>query len=152
MILRVLIFLLINFAALAAGSYFTSAGVSSDWYETLVKAPWTPAGWVFGFAWTSIMVLFSIYMACLWPELESKKSLIALYITQTFLNIAWNPTFFYYHYTFVALFVILGLTFVVGFFLFMYWPELKLKSLLILPYLVWLIIAMSLNAYALINN
>ncbi len=59
MVVRVIIFLVINFAALALGSIFTSAGVSSDWYTNLNQAPWTPPGWVFGAAWTSIMIFFA---------------------------------------------------------------------------------------------
>jgi tryptophan-rich sensory protein len=45
-----------------------------------------------------------------------------------------------------------GLTALIGFFLFFYWPELKLKSALILPYFIWLIIATSLNGYILLKN
>ena len=56
MIKRLFVFLLINFGALALGGLFTSDGVISDWYEQLNKAPWTPPGWVFGAAWTTIMV------------------------------------------------------------------------------------------------
>jgi hypothetical protein len=36
---RIIIFLLINFGALAIGSFFTGKGVPSDWYEGLIKAP-----------------------------------------------------------------------------------------------------------------
>lgn len=152
MIYRLIIFLLINFAALAIGSYFTSKGVSSDWYEELAKAPWTPPGWFFGFAWTSIMVLFSIYMALLWPEMFHKKLLITLFSLQWVLNVIWNPTFFYFNNMLAGLFIIVMLTLLVGFILFMYWPELKYKSLLLLPYFVWLVIATSLNGYTLLKN
>jgi tryptophan-rich sensory protein len=63
------------------------------------------------------------------------------------LNVGWNPTFFYYHNVFAGLLLIGGLTVLIGFFLFFYWPELKLKSALILPYFIWLLIATSLNGY-----
>ena len=62
MVLRVIIFLVLNFAALGLGGLFTSKGVPSDWYQHLNKAPWTPPGWAFGFAWTLIMICFSFYM------------------------------------------------------------------------------------------
>ncbi|MEO5642573.1 MAG: TspO/MBR family protein [Bacteroidia bacterium] len=152
MIYRLIAFLLINFGALAIGSFFTTKGVSSEWYESLAKAPWTPPGAVFGIAWTTIMICFSIYMAYLWPAIEKKNFLIALFIVQWILNVAWNPTFFYYHNVLAGLFVIIGLTIVVGFFLFYYWPELKLKSTLLLPYFIWLLIATSLNWYILLKN
>lgn len=152
MIYRLIAFLVLNFGALAVGGFFTGTGVPSAWYAGLIKAPWTPPGWVFGFAWTTIMICFSIYLAYLWPIVKNRNLLIFLFIVQWFLNVAWNPTFFYYHNVIVGLFLITGLTLLVGYFLFLYWPELKLKSILILPYLIWLIIATSLNGYILVKN
>ena len=82
MIYRLIIFMALNFAALAIGGLFTSKGVSSDWYIVIVKAPWTPPGWVFGAAWTSIMICFGIYMAYLWPVIENKNILVSLYAVE----------------------------------------------------------------------
>ena len=64
---------MLNFGALAIGSYFTASGASSDWYQNLNKAPWTPAGWVFGAAWTSIMICYSVYMAYLIKIITTPK-------------------------------------------------------------------------------
>ena len=61
--IRVAIFLIINFGALGIGSILMDNGPQSSWYTNLNQAPWTPPGWVFGFAWTTIMFCFSIYMA-----------------------------------------------------------------------------------------
>ena len=152
MILRTIIFLLLNFGALAIGGFFTGKGVPSEWYLGLNKAPWTPAGWVFGFAWTSIMIFFSVYMAFLWPTRESKGLLVALYLIQWVLNVGWNPSFFYFHRVDVGLVVISLLTVLMGLFLLAFWKELSFKSLLVLPYVLWLLIATSLNAYAFLKN
>ena len=65
MILRILLFLIINFGGLFIGGLFTGEGVPSDWYQNLNKAPWNPPGWVFGAAWTTVMICFSVYMAIL---------------------------------------------------------------------------------------
>lgn len=152
MIYKVIIFLVINFAALAIGSSFTRAGVQSDWYMDIAKAPWTPPGWVFGAAWTTIMICFSFYMAYLWSTADNRNLLIGLFLAQWILNVLWNPTFFYYHNVLTGLFIIVGLTLVVGFFLFFYWSQLKLKSTLVIPYFIWLIIASSLNAFIYFKN
>ena len=152
MITRVIIFLVLNFAALGIGGLFTGDGVSSLWYAELNKAPWTPPGWVFGTAWTLIMICLAFYMAYAWSHISNRKLLLGLYILQLILNVAWNPIFFYYQAVGPGLVVISALTILVGFLLFYYWPQLKLKSLLIAPYLIWLLIATSLNAYILINN
>ena len=152
MIGRIVLFLILNFGALAIGGFFSAKGVPSDWYQDLNKAPWTPPGWVFGFAWSTIMICFSIYMAYLWPEVENKRLLIGLYLFQWVLNVAWNPSFFYYHHIPFALLIISLLTVVVAVMLYYYGPVLKIKSLLLLPYLIWLLIATSLNGYILFKN
>jgi tryptophan-rich sensory protein len=152
MILRLIIFLIINFGALAIGGFFTGKGVPSDWYAELNKAPWTPPGWVFGFAWTTIMIFFSFYMAYLWPVTENKNLLLILFIIQWILNVSWNPSFFYYNNILVGMVIICCLTALVGFLLILYSTDLKFKTLFILPYFIWLLIATSLNGYILVNN
>ncbi|NOU58527.1 TspO/MBR family protein [Marinifilum caeruleilacunae] len=152
MIYRLLLFLLINFGALAIGSIFTSKGVPSEWYAGLNKAPWTPPGWTFGLAWSTIMICFSFYMAYLWPKAENRNLLILLFALQWILNVSWNPTFFYFHFVLAGLLVILLLTLLTSFFLLYYTSTLKWKSLFILPYVLWLLVATSLNAYILLKN
>ena len=152
MILRIILFLVLNFGALYIGSLFTNMGVASEWYSELSKAPWTPPGWVFGAAWTTIMICFSIYMAILWPKAGNRLMLIGLFAVQWILNVSWNPTFFEYWDVFSALCIITVLTLLVGYFLYRYWPKLKWTSALLFPYFIWLLIATSLNAYILLNN
>lgn len=152
MIYRLILFLIINFGALAIGGFFTGKGVPSNWYADLVKAPWTPPGWMFGFAWTAIMICFSFYLAYLWPVAKNKNFLIALFVVQWLLNVGWNPTFFYLQNVSAGLIIISLLTLLIAYFTFFYWSELKLKSILLLPYLVWLCIATSLNGYILLKN
>lgn len=152
MILKTILFLVINFAALAIGVIFTGKGVPSEWYASLSKAPWTPPGWVFGAAWTSIMICFAIYMAFAYEKVKNTKVLLALFGVQWVLNVLWNPVFFYFHQAAVGLAVISALTILIAVFLFRYRTDLKLKSMLILPYFIWLLIATSLNAYILLNN
>lgn len=149
---KLILFLVLNFGALALGGLATGSGVTSDWYANLNKAPWTPPGWVFGFAWTSIMICFSFYMALLWPKLENKNMLLIHFALQWILNVAWNPVFFSWHQTKFALVLIVAFTLLIAYFLYTYWPALKLKSLLLLPYFLWLLIATSLNAFIVIKN
>lgn len=152
MVLRIVTFLILNFGALAIGSLFTNAGVNSTWYEELSKAPWTPPGWVFGAAWTTIMICFSLYMAFLWPKVDSKKMLGLLFLLQWLLNVSWNPTFFHFHTVSLALVIILALTLLVAFLMLNYWRVLNRSSFLIVPYFLWLLLASSLNAYIQIYN
>jgi tryptophan-rich sensory protein len=152
MYIRLVIFLLINFAALAIGGLSTGGAVSETWYLTLNKAPWTPPGWVFGAVWTSIMVCFSFFMAKMWEISQHKTMLLLLFSAQWILNVGWNPLFFSMHLVLLSLIVIVLLTGLVGFFFFSSFQKSKLVSLLVLPYFIWLMIASSLNAYIYLYN
>ena len=150
--LNIIGFLFLNFGALALGGLFAGSGAGSNWYAALNKAPWTPPGWVFGFTWTTIMLCFSVYMATLYAKTKSVKTVIILYAIQWMLNVAWNPIFFHLHNPIIGLIVIVALTSLVTYFLFRYRSSQKGFSLLLLPYVIWLFIATSLNAYVVFMN
>ena len=152
MLARIIIFLIINFSALGIGSYLMAGGSSGQWYQSLNKAPWTPSGWVFGAAWSTIMICFAIYMASAWDKVTTRNTLLILFTLQWAANVLWNPVFFRYHQVLSSLVIIVLLTVLVGFMLFKYWSELESFSLLLLPYFIWLLIATSLNGYILFNN
>ena len=147
----IFIFLIINFGALAIGNWLMNNGPQTEWYINLNKAPWTPAGWVFGAAWTTIMICFSVYMAYLY-KIKPNKTVIGLFSVQFVLNVIWNYIFFYQHRVGLGLAVILILTLIVAAFFILFSKDLKAKTILILPYLIWLCIATSLNGYILLNN
>ena len=153
------LFILINFSALALGSWLMNNGSSSFWYENLQRAPWEPQGWVFGLAWTTIMICFSIYLAFIVKELKINFSIylfenefFKLYLFQLLLNISWNYLFFNKHLIEIALLDITLLTILMFYFLFEYYSKIKFKSTLLLPYCIWLVIASSLNFYIVIYN
>lgn len=60
--MRLVLFFVLNFGALALGSYLMGEGPLGSWYTNLNKAPWTPPGWVFGASWTLIMICLSLFM------------------------------------------------------------------------------------------
>ena len=147
----IVVFLVINFGALAIGSWLMNNGPQTEWYIGLNKAPWTPPGWVFGAAWTIIMICFSIYMAQLYAN-ENTGKVIILFIFQVVLNVSWNYVFFNQHAVSFALIIISLLTILIIYFLIAYYSKLQLISLLLLPYVIWLAIATSLNYYIYTNN
>lgn len=145
------IFLIINFGSLAIGGWLMNNGPQTDWYLALNKAPWTPPGWLFGVAWTTIMLCFSIYMTSLYLSHKTVK-LKLLFALQVLLNVSWNYVFFNKHLMTAGLMIIFLLTILIIYFLLTYLKKLNLISLLILPYAVWLCIATSLNLYIVLNN
>lgn len=146
------VFLIINFGGLALGSWLMDNGPISEWYLSLNKAPWTPPGWAFGAAWTTIMICFSIYLAFLFKDYNSRYLRI-LFSIQVFLNVIWNYLFFNLHEVSLGLLVIGALTLVIFYFFFKYrMDSIKYIRFLLLPYMIWLCIATSLNAYILLYN
>jgi len=144
--LLTILFLCINFGSLGIGSWLMNDGPITEWYLQLNKAPWTPPGWVFGAAWTIIMICFSVYMMFLYSKLASTK-VKTLFILQVLLNISWNYIFFNQHLVDLGLINIILLTMLIFYFLVVFRSQLKLKSLFIVPYAIWLCIATSLNYY-----
>lgn len=147
-----ILFLIINFSCLALGSWLMDNGPQSEWYLSLNKAPWTPPGWVFGVAWSTIMICFSVYLGYLFTDFHS-RFLKALYGIQIVLNVVWNFVFFNQHLIFLGLIIISLLTLVIGYFFIKYQlVHMKRIRYLLLPYLTWLLLATSLNAYIFVYN
>jgi len=151
---KFILFLTLNFGVLALGSVFTAKGVTSDWYVHANQAPWTPPGFVFGLAWSTIMLCFSFYMTRIIDGVNSikPKTMYVVYAIQWLLNFMWNPTFFYFHKASLALVLIISLLVTVTWFLVVGKKHSVVSLLLVLPYFLWLLIAISLNAYIVMAN
>ncbi|WP_417199776.1 TspO/MBR family protein [Bizionia sp.] len=146
------LFLIINFGSLAIGSWLMGDGATSPWYTNLNKAPWTPPGWVFGAAWTFIMICFSVYLTYLFKDYQSPL-IIGVFALQVVLNIAWNFLFFNQHLVLFALITIVLLTLIIFYFFFTFRMDaMNSWRYLLVPYMIWLCIATSLNLYVLLNN
>jgi benzodiazapine receptor len=150
--MRLLLFFFLNFGALALGSYLMGEGPLGSWYTNLNKAPWTPPGWVFGASWTLIMICLSIFMNKAVQIESMRNTILWVYAIQLVFNIAWNPLFFDLHWMGWALVEIIVLVFIVGAMALIAKPHLPKVTWLLTPYVVWLCIAITLNAYALQNN
>ncbi len=149
-----LLFLLLNFGALAIGGLLMGGETQGAWYGSLNKAPWTPPGWVFGAAWFTIMLLFSLYAWNISSKLDSREKIIfyVVFAIQWLLNVMWNPLFFKWHYTTFSLIIIIALTMVVGWFLVKGFQSKIINGIFVLPYFIWLCIATSLNWYVVVKN
>ena len=151
-IFYLIVFLVINFGGLAIGNYLMNNGPQSNWYIGLNKAPWTPPGWVFGAAWTLIMICFSIYLAKQFTSTNQLKFISLIFLIEFILNVSWNYIFFSQHWVLVALIVIVLLTALIFYYFFGISEHVGKLKFLLLPYMIWLCIATSLNMYVLIHN
>ena len=71
--LTLIVFLTLNFGGLVIGQVWTGSGVTSEWYTTINQAPWTPPGFVFGLAWTTIAITFSFLMTSSYLKNSTKN-------------------------------------------------------------------------------
>lgn len=150
--LNLLTFIVINFLGLYLGALFTEPGVNSNWYITANKASWTPPGWMFGVVWFLIMILYGIYMARVWGVVDQKKNLCIIYLVQWVLNVSWNLFFFYLHFIWVAEIILILLTALLISQFIIYKKASGNFSILLFPYIIWLILANTLNIYFVLNN
>lgn len=146
-----ILFLIINFGGLALGSWFMNNGPLSDWYTNLNQAPWTPPGYVFGIAWTFIMIFFSIYLGKLFTEVNSQKNKI-VFLFQFILNVSWNYFFFNQHFMLFGLVILILLTSLLFMYFFKFSNPIHNYKYLLTPYMIWLCIATYLNLYILVHN
>ena len=122
-----------------------------EWYESINKAPWTPPNLVFPIAWSILYVLIAVVG---WKLFAHGSSVVKwLWSLQLLLNAAWSWLFFGQHWLVAGLIDLLLLVVIVGILIVKLFKE-KLNSagLMLLPYLVWLMLATSLNTYILIYN
>ena len=150
-IIPFLIFSFLNFGGLGIGQLWTGDGVTSEWYTTLNQAPWTPPGWVFGLAWTTIALTFSAFMS--WSWVKRDNEVLLFYPAALVLNILWNPVFFGLNWTLVGVLLLLLLSSIIYSMInFSKYIHGWKVAWLLLPYFTWLMIATSLNLYITIMN
>jgi tryptophan-rich sensory protein len=121
----------------------------STWYSTLNRSNLTPPNYVFPVAWT---ILYGIIGACGWliwqegslPRLGVIKTLYAL---QLILNWSWTPLFFHYHLTGLSLIVLVAMDILVCSLICLAYQKMRAASLLMIPYLLWILFATYLNFY-----
>jgi tryptophan-rich sensory protein len=154
-ILSYLVQLIIFGLALFFGSQFTGSGLNSDWYKNLLLPPWQPAGWVFGAAWTTIMLTFSAAIAIVIPYnkvFSFESNFVKVFWIQIVLNVAWNILFFKFNFTLFSFLEIIALLVLVVLISIKSFSYSTLSGILCLPYAIWLLIACSLNGYIWIKN
>lgn len=150
--LMLLAFLGIAFAVAAFGS-LTATGAVNGWYAQVPHVAWTPPNWAFGVVWTVLYTLIAIAGWLVWLQRTSRPTGVALglYVAQLVLNSLWTPLFFGGYELigqpalWLALVLILALDLAVAATITAFWPISRTAALLLVPYLLWILYASSLN-------
>lgn len=127
--------------------YWTNQTVST-WYPELHKPSWTPPGWVFGPVWTILYIMIAISGWLIYKEDYSYQRSVALafYGGQLALNFMWSFFFFSLKSPILGLIDIILLSLSIILTVINAWPVRPLASILLIPYLIWVIYATTLNA------
>ncbi|WP_338409075.1 TspO/MBR family protein [uncultured Flavobacterium sp.] len=144
--------IIICVAVCLAVGYLSSLATQSSiktWYPTLVKPFFNPPNWVFAPVWTLLYILMGLAAGMVWNAYDknselTKKGLLFFGI-QLFFNALWSYLFFGIHNLLLAsIEVILLLLLIYETYLIFKKIEHK-ASLLLIPYLVWVIFASALT-------
>jgi benzodiazapine receptor len=149
--------MLVAFLAIAAsvatfGAVTTVAQVDG-WYARAPHVTWTPPDWAFGLIWSALYVLIAVAGWLVWRErdLHELHGPLALYVAQFVVNALWAPVFFGGFpllggpalWLGVVIIVVLDLLVVAT--MTAFWHVSRTASLLLLPYLIWILYASTLN-------
>ena len=128
-------------------SFISNSGNDNRWYSALDKPYWTPPGWVFPVVWTSLYILLGLALAMILNArgARGRGVAISLFVAQMALNYIWSPTFFAAHQVSAALGVIIIMLTLTIATTFAFARIRKVAAWMLVPYMVWLSLALLLN-------
>lgn len=141
--------------AMGFGGLFTPG----EWYTQINIAPWSPPNIAFPIVWTILYICIAVAGWRIFND--GTRHLKALWVCQLVLNILWSWIFFGQHWVLIGLIDIALIITLVGILIVKCWnadnvttekSSLRVCSYLLAPYLIWLILASSLNMYILVAN
>ncbi len=126
----------------------------NTWYKNLNTAPWSPPNYVFGIVWPILYVFMtiSVLIVLLDKKCYPYCTPISYFLAQLVLNLSWTTVFFRLHMPVLAFIMIILIMLITGYTALQFYPYSKLASFLLVPYLLWLCVALSLNGYIVLNN
>lgn len=128
---------------------------SSSWYHSLKKPAWAPQEQVFGAVWSILYpIIFAVNIYVLFAFTSSTISLaIALpFWLNLFFNILYTPLQFGLRNNALALIDIMLVLITIIWAIIMIWQTAVLAAIAFVPYLVWVAIATTLQAYITLHN
>lgn len=121
----------------------------NTWYSTLNRSPFTPPNYVFPVVWTMLYAMIATSGWIIWrtPSFPQLRLIKSLYVMQLILNWSWTPLFFSYHLIGLALICLSLIIILVTSLIIKSYQKINIAALLLMPYLLWLLLAAHLNFY-----
>ena len=148
------VFLICAYAVACIGNLITAPALV-DWFADLEKPAYTPPGWVFGAAWSSLYSSMAIAAWRVWLRRYLRKNIataLILYHVQLILNLAWTISFFGMHNPLLALAAIVLLQLANIATAASFHKIDRLSGFLFIPYILWVSFATILNFYICLAN
>ena len=135
-----------SFAAGAVGGLASAR--APQFYATLIKPSWAPPARAFGPVWTVLYLLMGgaawfVWRAGGWNG--AGRIALSLYVVQLALNALWTWLFFVFHKGAIAFAKIVLLFVIVTITALLFTRIEPIAGILLVPYLMWLGVAMALN-------
>ena len=125
------------------------------WYFALVQPAWKPPDWSFGVIWTIIFILSALAWMVAFnsrPTQSQKNTINILFFLNGFFNVLWSVFYFWMQHpdwSFIEAFFLWGSVLAI---ILVMWPIRRVAAYLMVPYLIWVTIAMRLNWETLVLN
>lgn len=125
----------------------TTGGLFSpdEWYDRLNKPNWTPPGWVFPVVWTTLYIMIAAAGWLVWST-QGLALAMVLWGIQIVLNGMWSWLFFGLRRMDLALLDAALMWLAIAGFIAAAYPVSQIAAFLFAPYLIWVTIAIALNA------
>jgi translocator protein len=136
------VFAALNFAVASTGAMFPPGA----WYKTLRKPNWTPPNWVFPVVWSLLYCAIAVSGWLVWEAAGTAAwGALALYALSLMFNAAWSALFFGLRRLDWAMADVAALWVSIAAQIIVFAPISQTAALLLVPYLVWVSIAATLN-------
>lgn len=128
------------------GSIFSAADIK-EWYPTLFKPAFNPPNWIFAPVWTTLFVMMGVALYLVWTKKYSGQKFSAYFAfgIQLVFNLFWSVIFFWLHNPAFAFVDIIVLALSIIYTIVVFSKISKEAAYLLVPYLLWVIFAATLN-------
>uniref|UniRef100_A0A6C0DUE3 Tryptophan-rich sensory protein n=1 Tax=viral metagenome TaxID=1070528 RepID=A0A6C0DUE3_9ZZZZ len=123
----------------------------NDWYKNLKKSVLTPPAYVFGPIWATLYLLMTISLIIYLNAGYTTRGLI-LFGSQLAINLMWSRLFFGQRLICGSLLNEIIMNILVFFTYVEFKKSSTIAANLLLPYMVWILLAAYLNLYICVNN
>lgn len=118
-----------------------------SFYSQLALPTWAPPGWLFGPVWLILYTMMAVSAWLVWrtDNDKAKRRALFIFLVQLFPNALWSWLFFYWKSGAASFANIVFLWLLIILTIIAFWKVKPLSGVLLVPYLLWVSFAATLN-------